>query len=211
MNGPAIKNDHRELLLCRHGETDTNAQGNTHIPGGEVQLNEVGQRQAAQLAAVAAAHDVQAIFASPEKRAIETAQIVGHSLTIEPIIIGDLKERDWGDWNGEPWSTIEAKLMHKTLNERYTFLPPHGESWEQMDQRLKEAVDTIMSKAKGNVMIVTHGGALRALVPRLKHEELIRSLSYNFHNASVTSFSFSPPETYTLLTENDTTHLRSES
>jgi broad specificity phosphatase PhoE len=194
-------------LLCRHGETDTNVGGGTHVPGSEVRLNETGLRQASQLATVAVEHNVQAIFASPEKRAIETAQFAGEPLGIQPVVIDDLRERDWGDWNGEPWSTIEAKLVHKTLDERYTFVPPHGESWKQMDQRLEQAVDKIVSESKVNVMIVTHGGALRALVPRLKHEELIKSLSYNFDNASVTAFSFSPPDTHTVLIENDTKHL----
>lgn len=200
-----------ELLLCRHAETDTNVQNKTHIPGGEVRLNDTGRRQASRLAVVAIEHSVQTIFASPERRAIETAEIVGERVGTKPTVIDDLRERDWGDWNGEPWSVIEARLVHKTLDERYTFVPPNGESWEQMDRRLKRAVDEIMSEAKGNVMIVTHGGALRAIVPTLKREELSRSLSYNFDNASVTVFSFSAPNTYKELMENDIRHLVLES
>lgn len=196
-----------EILLCRHGETDTNVIGKTHLPDDEVGLNDVGRSQASKLAALAADHDVRAIFASPEKRAIETARIAGQPLGLEPTVIADLRERNWGDWNGEPWSEIEAKLKDKALNDRYTFVPPHGESWEQMEQRLKQAVDGIAKAAIGNVMIVTHGGALRAIVPVLKREGLARSLGYNFDNASVTSFSYSPSDVYGLLSENDTTHL----
>lgn len=196
-----------EILLCRHGETDTNVVGKTHLPDDEVGLNDTGRSQASRLAALAVEHDVRAIFASPEKRAIETARIVGQPLGLKPTVITDLRERNWGDWNGEPWSEIEAKIKDKTLNDRYTFVPPHGESWEQMEQRLKRAVDKVAQSAIGNVMIVTHGGALRAIVPVLKREGLARSLGYNFENASVTSFSYSPPEAYKLLGENDTTHL----
>jgi probable phosphoglycerate mutase len=196
-----------EILLCRHGETDTNIIGKTHLLDDEVGLNDVGKRQALGLAPVAADHAVKAIFASPEKRALETAKIVGQFLNLEPTIINGLRERDWGSWSGEPWSKIESKLKNKTLNDRYAFIPPHGESWEQMLGRLMRTVDDIAQTAGGNVMIVTHGGALRALVPALKHEELARSLNYNFDNASVTSFLYFQPGAYKLLIENDTTHI----
>jgi broad specificity phosphatase PhoE len=196
-----------EILLCRHGETNLNIVGKTHLPDDEAGLNDVGRIQASKLALVAAEHTVQEIFCSPERRAIETAQIVGQPLSLKLTVIDSLKERNWGDWNGEPWNKIELKLKDKTLNERYTFVPPHGESWEQMQQRLKRTVDNIVLTVNGNIMIVTHGGALRALVPVLKHEELARSLSYNFDNTSVTSFLYSHPASYKLLTENDTSHI----
>lgn len=196
-----------EVLLCRHGETDTNTLGKTHLLDDEAGLNSTGKLQASRLATVAAAHHVQAVFASPEKRAIQTADIVCQALGLQTTIVADLRERNWGDWNGEPWSKIELKLKPKTLADRYTFVPPHGESWEQMEQRLMRALEGIVYKASGNIMIVTHGGALRALVPVLKREELAKSLGYAFDNASVTCFAYSPPRTYTVLSENDTTHL----
>lgn len=196
-----------EILLCRHGETDTNVIGNTHLPDDEVGLNDEGKIQASKLADVAVGHKLWAIFTSPEKRAIETAQIAGQPLNLKPTVIDDLRERNWGDWNGQSWSEIESKLKDKTLNERYTFTPPNGESWEQMQQRLEHAIDNIARSAQGNVMIVTHGGALRAIVPVLKGEELAKSLSYNFSNASVTSFLYSRPDAYKFLLENDTSHI----
>ncbi len=196
-----------EILLCRHGETDTNVRGKTHTSGDQVGLNDVGRLQSSKLASVAAMHNVRAIFTSPEKRAIESAQIVGQSLGCVPTIVPDLRERDWGEWSGEPWSEIAARLSSKTLDERYSFAPPRGESWERMEQRLKRAVDKIAQKTEGNSMIVTHGGALRALIPVLKREERARSLGYDFDNASVTIFSYALPDVYKVLAENDTTHL----
>lgn len=198
-----------EIILCRHGETDTNVKGNTHLREDEVGLNTVGLKQAGSLAKLGTEHSVTAIFTSPEKRAVETGQAVGHELGLMPAIIPDLRERDWGDWNGQPWSEIEPRLRGKSLEERYKFLPPNGESWEQMLHRLTRVVDEIAKKAVGNVMIVTHGGALRAIVPELKGEDLAASLKYNFDNASVTSFSYNDPGAYELLLENDTAHLHS--
>jgi len=196
-----------EILFSRHGETDTNVNGKTHRRDDEMGLNAAGKLQSSKLADAAAKHNVRAIFTSPAKRAIETAQIVGRPLGLQPIVVDDLRERDWGDWNSEPWAEIEPRLKRMTLEERYTFIPLNGESWKQMDERLKRAVDKIAQTVTGNVMVITHGGALRAIVPNLKREELTQSLSYNFDNASVTSFSFSPPDTYAVLTENNTSHL----
>src|SRR3954452_24611267 len=87
------------LLLVRHGETDWNAegrlQGHTDRP-----LNEYGRRQAKELAARLAGGHVDAIYASDLSRARETAEIVGERLGLTVVIDPDLRETNWGTWEG---------------------------------------------------------------------------------------------------------------
>lgn len=197
-----------EILLGRHGETDRNIQGLTHFKYDEIGLNDFGKAQAERMSESAVEHAATALFTSPELRARETADIIGTRIGITPQVVGDLLERDWGDWNGRPWSEIEAKLENMSLRERYEFTPPNGESWSGMSTRLRRAIDKIVETTSDNVMIVTHGGALRALVPSLKGENLERSLHYSFDNASITLFTYSTSQGYTLKFENSTSHLR---
>ena len=81
-----------KVILARHGETDWNAaariQGKSDIP-----LNGRGRAQARELAAaVQRLGTVEVIYASPLARALETAQIIGRALGLEPAPAAALTE-----------------------------------------------------------------------------------------------------------------------
>lgn len=88
------------LYLVRHGETVDNAarimQGQT--PGA---LNEVGRRQAEEVARKMAAEHIDVFVSSDLGRSIETCEIIarphGASVVTTPLI----RERNWGDFTGK--------------------------------------------------------------------------------------------------------------
>lgn len=195
-----------EILLLRHGETEKNVKNVTHKHGEDTRLNEVGREQARRLAEVCRDHRVQKVYCSPETRAMETAGIIAEELDLDTTIVDGLTERHWGDWEGQAWSEIQSHLQKMSLDERRKFIPPNGESWEIMEQRLLDAVNEILGQ--GDVAaVVTHAGALRALMPPLKGDAIETSLGYEFDNASVTIFDQEADELIQTL-ENDTSHLR---
>jgi broad specificity phosphatase PhoE len=82
-----------EMLLVRHGQSEFNAvYAQTRIDPGipDPKLTEEGRRQAANAAAMLAAHGVTRVLASPYTRAIETAEIIARNLgidiSIEPLV-----------------------------------------------------------------------------------------------------------------------------
>lgn len=137
------------LLLVRHGETDWNAdgrlQGQTDRP-----LSEFGRRQAVQLANELADEEFDAIYASDLSRASETAQIVGERLGLPVEIDPDLREKNWGTWEG--LTTVER--------DRVEFV---GESTEAHRERMLRALRRIAERHPdgGRVLVVTHGGSMR--------------------------------------------------
>jgi broad specificity phosphatase PhoE len=138
------------LLLVRHGETDWNAegrlQGHTDRP-----LNETGRRQARELADRLAGERVDAIYASDLSRAKETAEIVGERLGLTVVIDPDLREKNWGNWEG------------LTGDER-VHVEFEGETTEAHRDRIVRAVRRIAERhPEQRIVIVTHGGSLRRI------------------------------------------------
>jgi broad specificity phosphatase PhoE len=137
------------LLLVRHGETDWNAdgrlQGQTDRP-----LSDFGRSQAHQLADELAKEKLEAIYSSDLARARETAEIVGERVGLPVSLDPDLREKDWGTWEG----------LTAVERDRVAF---DGESTEAHQERMLRALRRISQRHpnKGSVLVVTHGGSMR--------------------------------------------------
>ena len=137
------------LLLVRHGETDWNAdgrlQGQTDRP-----LNDYGRRQARRLAEELDGETLEAIYSSDLARARETAEIVGERLGLAVALDPDLREKDWGNWEG----------LTAVERDRVEFV---GESTEAHQERTLRALKRISERhpGDGRVLVVTHGGSMR--------------------------------------------------
>lgn len=194
------------LIFIRHGETAINVRGLTHITNDFEDLTEVGMMQAKKAGKFCKEKNVNKIYCSPEQRAQTTAKIISNILEISYKVIGELRERNWGDWEGKPWNEIKQILDTKSLEERYTFIPPNGESWKQMEKRLKQALSAIISNNDETIAIVTHGGTLRGLIPILNNSPKEISFKYDFANGSVTTFDYIEGQFKEILV-NDISHL----
>jgi 2,3-bisphosphoglycerate-dependent phosphoglycerate mutase len=138
------------LLLVRHGETDWNAegrlQGHTDRP-----LNAHGRKQAKDLAERLAGEGADAIYASDLSRAKETAEILGARLGLPVVIDADLREKNWGNWEG----LTGDERIHVEFQ---------GESTKDHRGRVLRAVERIAERHPGQrVVVVTHGGSLRRI------------------------------------------------
>ena len=137
------------LLLVRHGETDWNAegrlQGHTDRP-----LSDYGRRQARRLAEELEGEELEAIYSSDLARAHETAEIVGERLGLPVALEPDLREKDWGTWEG----------LNAVERDRVEFV---GESTEAHQERMLQVLRRIAERhpGDGRVLVVTHGGSMR--------------------------------------------------
>lgn len=194
------------LYVIRHGQTKKNTTGLVHGKQDAASLDRVGLQQAERLARFANSESIEEVYCSPEKRALQTAGIICQEIGREPVRLDLLHERDWGRWSGQPWQVIKEKLEHMSLEERYRFSPPGGESWQHMEERLIRALSVIRSSSYDRVGVVSHGGAIRALMPIIKGEPKETSFQYDFANASVTTVDCTEG-TFVVRAENDTKHL----
>ncbi|TSC88367.1 MAG: alpha-ribazole phosphatase [Microgenomates group bacterium Gr01-1014_16] len=194
-----------KLIFIRHGETNKNIGNITHYTGDPTQLNDIGIDQIKITAKYLAKFNPKSVYSSPEKRTIQSAGTIAQAFKIKLDLLDEFKERNWGDWEGKPWEEIKKILDPMTLKERFTFIPPGGESWEQMENRIQSGLQSIINNNKDSV-IVTHAGTLRGLMPILKNEPREYSFKYDFKNASITIFEYQNGK-FISITENSTAHL----
>ena len=160
------------LYLVRHGETEWNRTG--RIQGHtDVALNQRGRRQIEALAARLAGRDFSAAYSSDLSRTLETAEIVLKGRQIPLVMDTDLREFSYGEWEGLTVTEIEAQSPNAFALllglENNSFAAPGGENSAQVLDRVRRFCARIenLHDANDDLLIVAHGGTLRALIVRL--------------------------------------------
>ena len=151
------------ILLARHGETDWNLDG--RFQGwADPPLNRTGRAQAVDLSVTLMAEELTAVYSSPLRRAVETADVVAASRGLEPVLVDALREVDVGSWSGLTRAEIEQRFP-----EQYARWLDYGQGWddgETYDEMAARVVPALLELAAAHdgerVLAVTHGGPIRA-------------------------------------------------
>jgi broad specificity phosphatase PhoE len=181
------------LILIRHGETNWNNigryQGQADPP-----LNPRGRQQAAELAENLAGAQLDMLYSSPLRRALETAEIVAERLKIPVYQDARLQEIHQGDWQTRLRSEIETlypELFQRWEREPWQVTPPGGEHLSQVQGRVYQAVDDILARHPGKrIGLVAHRIPIALLKMRYQNLEpdIVRSL--HLPNTYYEEFSF---------------------
>jgi broad specificity phosphatase PhoE len=155
----------RNIVLMRHGRTDWNDahrfQGRTDIP-----LNDKGLAQAEKTADRLAKWPVDAVYTSPMIRACQTAQPIANRHGRKPIVLNDLVEVDFGPWENQSFENIRCQypdLMRKWMKDPFFRAPEGAETWESIRIRAERAIEVVLREEGKRVVVVSHGGIMRAL------------------------------------------------
>ncbi len=156
------------LLLIRHAETDMAGTfcGHTDPP-----VNERGRGQIEELVAGLANSGIEAIYTSDLQRARSTAERIAQAFDLPLIAQPDLREINFGDWEGLPWSQIEFRDSAYACQwiREYPHLPaPHGERFDDFEDRVLQAISRLQVQHEHRcVAVVTHGGVMRVVLQEL--------------------------------------------
>jgi broad specificity phosphatase PhoE len=196
-----------QLILIRHGETLSNKE--KRIQGiSDVELSTVGIEQAQLLALSLKDHPIKAIYTSPLKRTLQTAEIINEFHRKELHVDQDLMEMNYGDFEGVPFKKIlacEKDFVDKWLTNPASVKMPNGESLTQLQERAWRALTRISNK-KENALVVTHNFTIATIICRIRNISLNEFLSACPGNASKTVVNFQKDGIF-IESFNDRSHL----
>ena len=197
-----------KIILARHGETAWNVEkiyrGRT-----DVSLDEVGIKQAELLGKYLSNWEVEAIYSSPLKRALDTANIIARYQKIGVLIAEGLIDFDYGKW--QSLSEQEVKRLYPTLynewhNNPHKVKMPGGENLEDVRRRAIEVVNDVISKYQGNVVLISHRVVNKVLICSLLGLDNSHFWNIPQDVGGITIFNYVDGR-FVLTSHNDTSHL----
>jgi alpha-ribazole phosphatase len=156
------------LLFIRHAETDLAGRfcGHSDPP-----VNERGFRQIEELLETLRTESIDAIYASDLLRSLTTADAIGRVFGSSPIMVPELREICFGEWEGLSWSEIESRdqVYARRWSEAYPDLPaPGGETFAAFQSRVLTAIDRVLAVTSQRcAVMVTHAGVIRVVLRSL--------------------------------------------
>ena len=198
-----------QIVLVRHGETEWNIE---EIFRGriDIELSETGIKQAELLAEYLSDLKIDAIYSSPLKRAVKTAEIIAgyHKLDVEITL--NLIDFNYGKWQGLPHQEVKDK--YKELYAEWTKNPhrvkmPAGESLNDVRERAMGMVDDVIAKYEGTVVLVSHRVVNKVLICALLGLDNSHFWNIRQDTCGTTTFTYEN-ERFILTKHNDTSYLK---
>ncbi|MFT9847226.1 histidine phosphatase family protein [Aneurinibacillus sp. REN35] len=169
----------KHIYLVRHGETEWNAkrliQGHSDIP-----LNKRGNEQARRLAERVRQLPITQVCSSDLVRAYDTACAAASALQLSVCRHAELRERNYGDWEGKDFRTIREKYPDFDpwidTESRYNI-----ETYAALQQRGLACLSDILKESDAeHILVVSHGGLINAM---------LHHMSGGFHGTGKTKLS----------------------
>ena len=158
------------LYLIRHGETegseDRRYKGTIDVPLSE---NGIGQimktAEFIERTLNSAGASMSAVYCSNLVRASKSAGIIAAHLGLVPVVDPDLRERDFGLWEGMSFDEIDEQYpedFRAWAKDPLRFCPMGGESTNEVKERVIGALKNILDRHEGEtIAVVGHGGVNR--------------------------------------------------
>lgn len=159
------------LIIARHHESEWNKEG-LWTGTRDVHLTQYGFLKSSEMGELLRGTHIDNAFASMQVRAIETLSCMLDDLKLYHVpaeYVHALDERDYGDYTGKNKWEMEKLIgeeAFESMRRDWDYPIPHGETLKMVYERVVPFYcSTVLPllKAGRNVLVVSHGNALRAL------------------------------------------------
>ncbi len=198
-----------KLYIVRHGATiwnkETRYQGQTDVP-----LSTDGEQQAEKIARRFASEEIEAVYSSPLKRALDTAQTIARPHKLSVGVLQGMKEIGFGDWEGQAYTHVRdqySEELRQWIHDPLSYNIPNGEPLPKLRIRVEESLQEILSQhPTGNIVLVAHSGTIRMLFCIMLKMDLSAFWHIMQYNAAVNVIHFRHGVP-TVFGMNDVSHL----
>jgi alpha-ribazole phosphatase len=163
------------LILVRHGRTPANAAG---LLQGRLDqdLDDHGRTQASAVAAfVRHQYEIDAVVASPLRRAQQTAAAFQRPIETDERWL----ELSYGEYEGTRHSEVPSEVWQRWRDDPH-FTPRDGESLASLDVRVRAACEALVERAtRENIVVVSHVSPIKSAVAWALGVEV--GISFNCH------------------------------
>ena len=178
-----------QLFIVRHGETVWNREG--RIQGHtDVALSAKGKEQAARLAQRLQAVSFDAAYSSDLCRASETAAAILVGRDVRHHRTPELREYHKGGFEGMTDAELRARFPAEYptyVSKDLDYAPEGGESTREVSARMSTAINGIKERhLDDTVLVVGHGGSLRAAMMALLGMPMDANWRFVFGNCTLT-------------------------
>lgn len=198
------------IYLIRH------ARQNSKLCNVNVELSEIGRKQADLLGKRLTNYHIDALYSSHYYRAKETAEIAGAHLHVNHTVREELREIEFGELEGNT-DSYNQDQFGDFLKERSAMTSdlafPSGECGLDVWNRAKNVLNEIICTDYENVAIITHGGTIRSLVTGVLGMDQANKLQFglSLENTSITQLVYQRERNRFYLERfNDYAHLEQE-
>ncbi|MDP3015178.1 MAG: class I tRNA ligase family protein [bacterium] len=163
-----IKKSGNRYFVMRHGEAEQNVKGilNSKLETNHYCLTEKGKKQVLAAAEILRQEKINLIFSSDLLRAKETSEMIADSLEIsrDKIIFDKrIREVNFGIFDGK--KSEEYRAYFSSHKERFEKIPPDGENFSQLKNRVSEFLYDIDKKySNKNILIISHEAPILCMV-----------------------------------------------
>jgi broad specificity phosphatase PhoE len=198
-------------VLLRHGDTRFSPE---HRFSGlrDLPLSASGTRQAQAAACrLATGPPIDAVVSSPLQRAVATAAIAAGKLGLTAVIDDDLRETDFGEWDGFTLAEIQQRWPAAAAAWRRDpqQAPPGGESFAETARRVNQACDRLLRDYRGQtVLVVSHVTPIKILLCRALAVPLCTLYRLYLGSAAINEIQWHGDGFAAVHRVNDTSHLR---
>lgn len=183
-----------KLLLVRHGETVWNKETRLQGGGSDIDLNDMGKKQAEMAAESLKGERLNAIASSTLKRALDTAQAIAGYHNLEVQAYPQLKEIDAGSIDGlkgEEISKTHPEFFKQWASGQIERIPG-GESLKEVQERAWGVVEELKKRySPGKVVLVSHTFVTSTIICRALGVDLRLSRRLSASNGGISLLEFS--------------------
>jgi broad specificity phosphatase PhoE len=202
-----------DLYLIRHGQTATNQarliQGWDSEP-----LNARGRWQAERAGQRLAEAGLAALYASPLRRAGETAEIIGQAVGLDVAVIEDLREMNTGrasGLHGAQFMIRHPRLWWAWLRDDARLAFPGGDTLSAFYDRAAGAIGGLVRRHAGQtIAVVAHGGVISGYLSLLIEGRGSNRFALRLRNGAICHLRWHGQAAPQLLAFNGTRHLRKQ-